>query len=151
VSEAARSSGRHGEKLIEAANAAALALGVAMVHKVPTPSTMRAGKQVFTSKSTVDYVGVMLDGSGRAVALEAKAISDTKLYLTRVAPHQRAYLDRVAGAGGVAVLGVIDSRWQVYDVPWVEVSTCASLSLVDLEPYAATPRTWLRRFCKEPR
>lgn len=148
MSDAARASGKHGEKLVEAANAAALALGVAMVHKVPTPSTVRAGRQVFTAKSTVDYVGMMLDGTGRAVALEAKAIQDTRLYLARVAPHQRAYLDRVAGAGGVAVLAVIDSQWRVYDVPWAEVCLRPSLSLVDLEAWSSSPRSWLRRFAK---
>jgi penicillin-binding protein-related factor A (putative recombinase) len=122
-----------------------------MLHKIPTPSTVRSGRLVFTAKSTVDYVGLMLDGTGRALALEAKAVGDTRLDLGRVAPHQRAYLDRVVGAGGVAVLGVIDSRWQVYDVPWEVVRSRPSLSLVDLEPFASAPKTWLRRFVKVPR
>lgn len=125
---------------------------VAHLDKVPTPTAVVKGKVIYATKSTVDFIGYMMDGSARFVAEEVKSFFEVGSFaMSRVKPHQRAYLDGVHASGGVAVLTIVDRIWQVYVCPWELVRARASLSYEDLREFRVRPPTYLSRFVATPR
>jgi penicillin-binding protein-related factor A (putative recombinase) len=145
-------SGVRGEQVIAEYNACAESYGVALLHKLPTPTRrVKRGNGwsiIYTARSTVDYCGVMLDGTGRHVAIEAKSCtSRPKFYLSEVESHQREYLDSVAKAGGVAALAVVFGQARtVHVIPWEEARVVKKLEAAELARYQVTEEQYLRRF-----
>jgi penicillin-binding protein-related factor A (putative recombinase) len=140
--------GQQTEKVMDGYHIAARQLGVADLFKVPTPTTIgEGGKIIFTKKSKTDFVGFTLDGTARHVAEEVKSHmepGDFKMH--KVEPHQRAYLEKVHAAGGIAVLTIVDRLWQVYVLEWDNIKTRTSLSYDDLRPRLVRPQMYLKRF-----
>jgi len=126
---------------------AAVHLRVAHLTKVPTPTFMKNGELHYGAQSTVDFEGFMLDGTGRHVAEEIKGMGALPyIYLARVAPHQRAHLDAVHAAGGVAVLTVIDRLNAPHVVEWSVARDLHKLTLEELVPFRVTPQIYLVKF-----
>lgn len=117
---------------------------VADIWKVPTPAEWVKGKLIYTKPSVTDYVGIMLDGSGRLVAEEAKSIEDDVLYLSSVKPHQRGFLDRTERAHGIALLTVIGKQG-VWSFRWQDVQSRTSITLRANMDMAVTPATYVSR------
>jgi penicillin-binding protein-related factor A (putative recombinase) len=136
ASQSSRSrNGNKGENEANALHMRCQLAGVAVVTKVASNlkvvGNLGGGfvKAAMVKKSVVDFMGFMLVG-GRVVAVEAKyeepkrAVKTTwrpcSLSMSRVEPHQRAMLDSVLKAGGVAVLLVVHGSLAQYAVPWAE-------------------------------
>jgi penicillin-binding protein-related factor A (putative recombinase) len=141
-------SGKAGEKTVAEYNATAQAAGVAVLHKVPTDTRWTPRGMVYTTRSTVDFVGFMLDGTGRHLAVEVKTCTSKKTFsLGEVEPHQRDYLDAVEAAGGVAALVVVYGKEHaVCAIPWHLAKDRASLNEQAVRIFQVTPATYLRRF-----
>jgi hypothetical protein len=129
--------GNRAEDLAELLNAQCAAQGVAWLWRVPTPTrVVGKGKpgaplpMAFVKRATVDYLGVMRDGRG--VAVEVKRLEGKRLNLGRIEPHQRACLDLVAAAGGVAVLLVVTDAGAVA-LDWLAVRGLMSIGPGELE------------------
>ncbi len=146
--------GNHAEDLVEDLNAECAAAGVAHLWRVPTPTKVvgvgearkgRCLQMVHTKRATVDFLGVMRDG--RAVAVEVKRLEGRRLNLGRVEPQQRACLDLVADAGGVAVLLVVTPK-EAYAVGWRHARAAqSSLGPDELGPWKlAAGRCYLAEF-----
>lgn len=146
--------GESAEDFVANLHDACLTKGVAFVRKLPTPLRVcgrGAGGKVtafFEKKSGVDYVGHMLDGSGRAVFLEVKALKTPGRFpLSRVEEHQRDELTRAGIAGAIALLLVVMGEGRdltAYALPWGEVFTRLeagekSLALEQLAPHRVLP------------
>lgn len=69
-----------------------------------------------TGRAVVDYMGMLADG--RPVAFDAKDCRDKRLALTRVQPHQAAFLAEVHRQGGLAGLVVRFEQRRTYWVPY---------------------------------
>lgn len=67
-------------------------------------------------QAAVDYVGVLSDG--RCVAFDAKDCAGKRLELSRLRPHQAAYLASVQCMGGLAGVLARFERARVYWVPY---------------------------------
>lgn len=67
-------------------------------------------------RAAVDYVGVL--SGGRCVAFDAKDCADKRLELSRLRPHQAAYLASVQRLGGLAGVLARFERARVYWVPY---------------------------------
>lgn len=67
-------------------------------------------------QAAVDYVGVLSDG--RCVAFDAKDCAGKRLELSRLRPHQAAYLAHVHRLGGLAGVLTRFERERVYWVPY---------------------------------
>ena len=137
-----KATGDAAEARVEAMNAACKLAGVAELHKIPTDVVVqRNGPRIVGAfhrkRATVDCLGWMLDGTGRAVAVEVKSLNLTRrgrFPLSDLEPHQRAALASAHAAGAVAVLLVVSGP-SVYAVPWVNVAVAieygeASLAMV---------------------
>lgn len=142
--------GRQTEAIVEAYHIAAKQLGVARLIKLPTPTKRGDGGQIiFTKRSAVDFVGMMLDGTARHVAEEVKSFYDGPSFtMGRVEAHQRQYLDMVQNAGGVAVLTLVDKLSQVYVLDWSVVRTKVSLTWDDLREERVRPAEYLKRYVR---
>lgn len=144
--------------------------GIAFVRKLPTPirviRRVGGGKVLghFEEKSGVDYVGHMLDGSGRGVFAEIKRCTSRSFPLSRIEDHQRAELDRAHDAGAVSVVVIVYGesleRPVLFAVPWPVVRDAIlrdgskrgdkSLSPGDLEPHRVpNGEVYLARFQSE--
>lgn len=67
-------------------------------------------------QAAVDYVGVLADG--RCVAFDAKDCAGKRLELSRLRPHQAAYLASMQCMGGLAGVLARFERARVYWVPY---------------------------------
>ena len=67
-------------------------------------------------RAVVDYVGVLADG--RCVAFDAKDCAGKRLELSRLQPHQAAYLAGVQCMGGLAGVLTRFEHARVYWVPY---------------------------------
>ena len=161
ASRDAEAHGRAGEQLVAEYCSSARAHHVARVDQIATPTRGKPGHRRFSAKSTVDFLGFMMDGTGRVVALEVKTTTGgASLDLGRVADHQREYLEDVLGAGGLALLvavfgeacGEVVVRPRVYVVEWGRIcarrtlseaqfvdSGCATDAEHFLEPFLSSP------------
>ena len=156
--------GESAEEFVADLHDACLAQGIAFVRKLPTPlrvcGTASGGKVLafFEKKSGVDYVGHMLDGSGRAVFCEVKAQKQPGRFpLSQVKEHQREELTRAGIAGAVAVLVIVLGEGRdltAYAVPWGDVfmwieAGAKSLTPAQLTPYRLRPgEAYLARFAQ---
>jgi penicillin-binding protein-related factor A (putative recombinase) len=98
--------------------------GVADIRKLPTDwhvtgrreNGLNHGWVAFPArKSVVDYLGFLMDGSCRHIAVEAKQTAGERWPLSALPEHQQAYLAAVDRWGGVA--GVV-LWWTTRDVLW---------------------------------
>jgi penicillin-binding protein-related factor A (putative recombinase) len=147
--------GARAEDYVENLHQACRAAKVAWVERVPTqfkvlgraPGGELRGR--FVKKATVDYIGCMLDGTGRAVMVEVKHQQEGALWLGRVEPQQAAALDCCEGSGGVAVLLVVTPT-RTYAVPWAEARQHKTMNSAALEPYRVRVHelAYLARFCR---
>ena len=106
--------------------------GIADIRKLPTDwhvtarrgvGAERAWAAVPARKSAVDYLGFLMDGTGRHVGVEAKQTAADRWPLSSLPEHQRAYLAAVDRAGGVA--GVVlwwTGRGVLWAVPWAALA-----------------------------
>lgn len=67
-------------------------------------------------RAAVDYVGMLSDG--RCVAFDAKDCGGKRLELSRLQPHQAAYLASIQRLGGLAGVLARFERTRVYWVPY---------------------------------
>lgn len=146
--------------------------GVAWV--VPTSSNVRITKRlakgfiegVLVGKSTVDFMGFMLDGTGRAVVVEAKHVAAERLKdgseaawrlpLDRIEPHQKQILADCDRAGGVALV-LVAHAGKAFAVPWAVVAVAiadgkASLLGEEIARHACPPgKPYLSRWTQAAR
>lgn len=100
--------GKDAEEKLKVFLGAAANAKIATIHKIATPTTQRKdGSLVYTEASTVDFLGFLLDGSGRHVAMEAKRCEAASLPLSVITEGQWNYLSRAYLAGSVAILMVV--------------------------------------------
>lgn len=70
----------------------------------------------------VDFLGVLLDGTARAVAIEAKSVAGGRLDRAALTEHQTDALDATHRAGGLAVVAIelraVGGRWAI---PWPDL------------------------------
>lgn len=83
--------GSYLEKVINISNKQYLERGLALIHKIPTPTRINPKKRTatFSEKSTVDFTGVSL---GTFVAFDAKETKSQNFPFSRLEPHQASYL-----------------------------------------------------------
>ena len=138
--------GKSGEDILSTYHEFAANQGVAFFWKVPTPTCWRKGSLVYAERSITDYVGTMLDGSGRSIAEEAKRTMAPRFSMTEVKEHQRAFLDRTDRAGAVALLSVVDAKGALYTFDWSVIRDCTSFAFADVPGWrVATAVDYLRR------
>lgn len=102
----AKAAGDAFEAFLEQQHEVALQLGIlaCVEHNEPHAKVI-GGRLMYTERGVADYTGV-LDRSGRAVAVEAKSTKAERLMKSAVSSKQQDHLDRVARAGGLALLVV---------------------------------------------
>lgn len=95
------------ERMIEQSNRAYLERGLALVQKIPTPTSINKGKGTayYKEKSTVDFIGVY--GNGKHVAFDAKETKVNNFAFSRVQEHQVKYLTNTLRFGGEAFLIIL--------------------------------------------
>jgi len=151
--------GDQAEAIFEAYAQGARNQKVAFLDKIATPSKNVDGKIVYEEKSTVDYIGAMLDGAARIVAIEVKSCRGTAFPFKEVKPHQAAFLDNVAKAGGVAALAIVSPEFsgvEVFCVPWsvvraaMKIGDRKSLPRDAWQPYRVSPLTLLSSWKRLP-
>jgi penicillin-binding protein-related factor A (putative recombinase) len=144
----AAKSGKRGEQIVADYNAAALKAGVACLHQIPTPTRWSPRGLRYASRSTVDFVGFLLDGSARFVAMEVKTCTSKKTFsMSEVEPHQREYLDTVHDAGGLALLTIVFGvDHAVCVIPWQTIRTCPLIKGQDVLIFSKTPDQYLRGY-----
>jgi len=142
--KAAEAHGRIGEAEVARLCTAAREHHVARLEQIATPTRGRNGRRRFAAKSIVDFLGFLMDGTGRVVAIEVKTTAEGEaLALARVDEHQREYLDTVLSAGGIALLAAVFGepvgnmllRLRTYVVPWADV--CARTRVTEGQLLAA--------------
>lgn len=150
-SKASRS-GSGGEAIVGAFHREAERRGLARLFHVPTPTRWTKGKAgmrlVYAGKSVVDTVGFELNGRARFIAEEIKTTQAHSFRIAEVEPHQRAFLDIVDAAGGVAVLTVVwspDKRVSV--LCWRNIRDLSSLSADVLAGSQVSLTTYLEDQC----
>src|SRR6185369_12920106 len=120
---------------------------VAYLFKLPTPTVWSPKGLRYSAASGTDFVGFLLDGSGRVIAEEVKACSTkARFNLREVEPHQRDMLDRVHAAGGLALLTLVWGKDRAVCVlPWAAVREKVSLADDEIRAWAEEPETFLGR------
>ena len=114
------------------------------------------GAWKMVAPGVADFTGVLYDGHGSSLAVEAKSRA-TRLYRREVEPRQARHLDVVVRGGGLALLlvrfagtgGPVE-----FAVPWREVSwhrarSAEAVTAADIEPWRVpvSCRCYLERFC----
>jgi recombination protein U len=120
------------ESQIETTNTHYFHTELAIIQKIPTPTKNIKGRIVYSSKSTVDFIGVALGG---AVAFEAKETSkDTNFPLFRrrdgrdvelVPLHQRDFLRKWKDNGG----------WAFYLISFSALGRCYRVPVHFIDEY----------------
>jgi len=153
-----KATGDSAEARVDAIHAACRLAGVASLHRIPTEVVVqRRGARIVGGfhrrRATVDYTGVMLDGTGRHVAVEVKSVAPgktgTTLPLRVLEPHQREALTETDAAGGVAVVLVVSGP-KVYAIPWCVVAAAIEAGDASLRmPEWCEPGLYLERWMRE--
>src|SRR5262245_55018064 len=151
--------GSEGETHVKHLHEACLRAGVACMHRIPTEMRVigvGAGGALLcrpAEKATVDFMGHLLDGSARVVAVEVKRIGTGERISLRslVRLHQWQELDRVTESGGVAVLLVVGTL-QSYAVPWSDAKAQKTWSEPELVRWRipVDEPAYLRRWVSAP-
>lgn len=115
------------------------------------------GRVEYTEKGVADYFGT-LEG-GRSLATETKSTKASRFPRNEVSSKQQDHLERVARAGGLALLAiefrVVETfgTWQRlrFAVPWLEVPwqikrTAESVSAEDLKGWEVHSECYLKRW-----
>jgi penicillin-binding protein-related factor A (putative recombinase) len=140
-------SGSHSEDLIAQQNQTCLLAGIARVHKIATPFKVIGEIGPFlkcarAKRSTVDYEGTMLDGTGRHIAIECKRCSTARFPFGRIEDHQRDELTAVHHAGGVAAVVLVYGPLEhVLTIPWQRMA-----DLIASVDEASARADWLAPF-----
>lgn len=142
---AADENGRQTEAALRPFHDIARGLRVADMHKVHVRAILVKGRLQYTERVGPDFSGFLLDGSCRFVAEECKSFEGQRFSLSNVRPNQRAFLDRVLAARGVAALTVFDALRRAHLCPWAIVRELKSLGFDDLEPHRVNPATYAAR------
>jgi len=116
------------ERLLERHHQRAAVAGLAAVWQCGRPViALRPDGSPVYGTAPVDFLGVLLDGTARAVAIEAKTVAGGRLDRAALAEHQADALDATHLAGGLAVVAIelrgVGGRWAV---PWADL--CARWS-----------------------
>jgi len=109
----------------------------AVFWQIPTPTRWVDGKLIYAEKSIVDFLGVLC-ADGRHIAEEVKHCQGPSFDLAQVKPHQRAYLDKVVAAKGLAVLTIVDGKNTVHAIPWTAVRGQSRVSMESVAGWATS-------------
>ncbi|PXX85677.1 Holliday junction resolvase RecU [Staphylococcus warneri] len=101
-----RNRGMFLEKVINMSNKQYLERNLALINKIPTPTSInkRKGTARYTEKSTVDFTGVSL---GTFIAFDAKEVAINRFDFNRLQPHQENYLKNAFLQKGEAFLLIL--------------------------------------------
>lgn len=161
--------GRYADAYVDRVFHAAARKGVvADLQRISAETVVDEGEVRFVNRTHVNYVGWMLDGSGRFVAEDVVATdarTPEAFYLRRLPEHRYGYLRRCHTAGGVAVLTIVwgDALWgqagapppRVAVIDWPALSACLDTrthgpKIVLAELPETTPESYLTRFVRRP-
>lgn len=157
-SRAARN-GRAAEDIWHISHERCLSMGLAYVHKTEAPRVIAGGKHIFVRKAGADYRGVMLDGTNRVIAAEAKSTTEASLGLAHeghgLLPHQVESLSTTHLAGGLALVLLVFRtrlRTRCFVLPWTQTAkgtrVCKladpDLAQWEVEPGSAYLSRWYR-------
>jgi len=132
-------------------------LGIlAHVEKTQAVTRMVHGRLIYAERGVADYIGCF--ESGRYLALEAKSTKDKRFAKSNVSVKQQDHLERVARAGGLALL-LVEFR-EIYlgyllrrcfaipwlEVPWAVKRTAESISADELLGREALPDCYLKQW-----
>ena len=100
------------EDLITYTNSQYRQKGIAIINKIPTPTTIKKdGTGFFKGKSTVDFTGTLT--GGRFVCFDAKETKQANNFpLANVHQHQIDYMQSVTDMGGIAFLIIRFSNYR---------------------------------------
>lgn len=105
------------ERALERQHEEYMAQGKALITRQYDPSVVvNFPLARIIGQAAVDYVGVL--AGGRCVAFDAKDCAGKRLELSRLRPHQAAYLASVQCMGGLAGILARFERERVYWVPY---------------------------------
>ncbi len=92
------------EEILEVSNKQYRHRRLAYVNKMPTPTKVLSnGKGFYSQKSTVDFVGTVLEG--KFICFDAKQTNEiNKFPLTNIHSHQVEYMQEVTWLGGIAFI-----------------------------------------------
>lgn len=163
---AAKASGDAFEDWLNTQHEKARHLGIlAHIEKTQAVAKMVHGRLMYTEKGVADYVGCL--ESGRYLALEAKSTKEARFAKNNVSSKQQDHLERVARAGGLALLLVEfrpdrfrdgfpgpsfgQSREDCFAVPWLEAPwevkrTAESISANNIRAWQVEPECYLKRW-----
>ena len=90
------------EELVTYTNSQYKQKGIAIINKIPTPTTIKKdGTGFFKAKSTVDFTGTLT--GGRFICFDAKETKQPNLFpLANIHQHQIDYMQSVTDIGGIA-------------------------------------------------
>lgn len=130
------SSGKGWEALLRHWHARYRVQGKALVAQQHPPVQMIGGKGAggkftgfFRDDGVVDFMGVL--AGGRVVAFEAKESDAASWPMSKLPPHQAAFLAQVHAMGGLAFIA-LRLRGQAWFVPWSGLNGVASLTPANL-------------------
>lgn len=99
-------------------------------------------KLVWGERAAADFVGLLPDA--RMLAIECKSVEGQRLARSAIKPQQRAHLDAVNAAGGIALLaaefrdeGAVTRTARQYVIPWHEVPWAKARTAESLTELAA--------------
>jgi hypothetical protein len=108
------------------------------------------GQWEMVAPGVADFTGVLYDGHGSTLAVEAKSRA-RRLQKNEVSVKQQQYLDTVVRGGGLALLAVrLEGRNFVVPwahVPWKVLRSTESVELCDLMPWEIFGSCYLDGFC----
>lgn len=145
--------GAQAEALLAGYHLCARQHGIAQLWRTQAPAKhIGEGRVVFEGPGVTDFLGLMLDGTGRLVAEEVKALGwgQERLSLSQVKEHQRACLEATLAGGGVAVLTVVRPYGVVSVVPWAEARRVRGLGPNELDAWRVHAASYLRSFVRSP-
>lgn len=107
--------GDQSEALWTACHDACSMMGIARVHKIPTPTAGRNGALRYVRRATVDYIGWM--SHGRAIVAEAKSRKDGVLTTSDFEDHQLRMLEHGLRDHAVTLLLAVAGK-TMRAIPW---------------------------------
>lgn len=134
-----RNRGMFLERVINISNKQYLERGLALINKIPTPTTVnkRKGTGRYTEKSIVDFTGV---SQGSFIAFDAKETKENRFPFSRLLHHQRTYLNDAHKQGGEAfVLILFVKENELYRLDIKEYET-----LIETIGRKSIPLSWFR-------
>lgn len=158
IGKQARNSGVDFEEWLEKHHSEALRLGIVsgpIEHNEPH-ARMIHGKWQLVEPGVADFGGVLYNGHGSTLAVEAKK-RNKRLYRNEITVKQQQHLDAVVRGGGLALLlvRIVDTNdtieaacpWQ--SVPWTVAKSAEGVTSKDLQPWRipAERTCYLEPYC----